>query len=170
MNIERTLKKYIDMEKFNFDEATTDQYYIALDVIDKLQEEYSQSELKDNFNCARLYEYIRHAQEAGVSNGVSGKEKQASMEEYIPLLMERHVDMESMSCCSSYIWVAETKITGPIIFKSDEKEIYARKYIEDGKRYLFIYDRSGIWGKGKIGFGIFDEGIVFFEIGKNCFI
>ena len=62
MNIERTLKKYIDMEKFNFGETTTDQYYIALEVIDKLQEEYSQSELKDNFNCGRLYEYIRHAQ------------------------------------------------------------------------------------------------------------
>lgn len=165
MNIERTLKKYIDMEKFNFDTLTTDQYYIASETIEKLEEEYYSS-LKNNFNCWRLCEYIRHAQEAGVSNGVSGKEKQASMEEYIPLLMERHVDMESMSCCSSYIWVAETKITGPIIFKSDEKEIYARKYIEDGKRYLFIYDRSGIWGKGKIGFGIFDEGIVFFETGK----
>lgn len=165
MEIEAALKQYIDISKFDFDTFTTDQYYIASEAIEKLEEEYYSS-LKNNFNCWRLCEYIKHAQEIGVSNGVSSKEKQASMEEYIPLLMERHVDMESMSCCSPYIWVAGTKITGPIIFKSDEKEIYARKYIEDEKRYLLIYDRSGIWGKGKIGFGIFDEGIVFFETGK----
>lgn len=163
MNIERTLKKYIDMEKFNFGETTTDQYYIALEVIDKLQEEYSQSELKDNFNCARLYEYIRHAQEIGASNCTSSKEKQASMEEYIPMLMERTIEIQDEDDIYwQPVWAAGMKIEGSIIFKSDVENICRKGYLPPNKKYLFIFDNT-VMKSGKFGFGIFDEGIVFFE-------
>lgn len=166
MNIERTLKKYIDMEKFNFAEATTDQYYIALDVMDKLQEEYSQSELQHNFNCSRLCEYIRHAQETGVSNGVSSKEKQASMEQYIPLLMERIIEIQDQDDIYwQSVWATGMKIEGSLIFNSDVENICRKGYLTKDKKYLFIYDNT-MMKSGKFGFGIFDEGIVFFETKK----
>ena len=156
----------IDMEKFNFDEATTDQYYIALDVIDKLQEEYSQSELKDNFNCARLYEYIRHSQKTGVSNCASSKENPASMEEYIPLLMERTIEIQDEEDIYwQPVWVAGMEIEGSIIFKSDVENICRKGYLPKDKKYLFIFDNT-VMKSGKFGFGIFDEGIVFFETKK----
>lgn len=165
MEIEAALKQYIDISKFDFDTFTTDQYYIASEAIEKLEEEYYSS-LKNNFNCWRLCEYIKHAQEIGVSNGVSSKEKQASMEQYIPLLMERTIEIQDQDDIYwQSVWATGMKIEGSLIFNSDVENICRKGYLTKDKKYLFIYDNTTM-KSGKFGFGIFDEGIVFFETKK----
>ena len=165
MKVDHLLEQWVDLSKFDFDKLTADQYYEAKQAIGKVQEEFLKSEYMASANCSRLYDYILKCEISDVSKDESTEEKQAPMEEYIPLLIKRHTDEHSLGGYKDCMWVAGTEMQGPFIFKNDLQEVYDKKFIEEGKKYLLIYD-NGNFFYGKDGFGIFDVGMVFFTTGK----
>ena len=101
----------------DFDKLTADQYYEAKQAIEKVQEEFLKEEYMASANCSRLYDYILKCEISDVSKDESTEEKQAPMEEYIPLLIKRHTDEHSLG---GYMIVCglQEQTQGPFIFKT----------------------------------------------------
>lgn len=163
IDINKYLKENNDLNHFDYNKISGEQFYLAFDIINELKKHYEESVLKMNMRYRKLYDYMQRLQKEQIIDYESEADKKLSMVDYIPQLIEKCIKTGVIddNTFDGFLWVRGIKLKCEF---NDRIEQF-NKYIENHDKFLLIYDNT-ISHMGKRGFGILEDRIVFFETGE----
>lgn len=156
------------LRDFDYEHYTLEQYQKAVSERERLWEECGKNLPRQEWHYRRLLHYISEGKRIlknEISDYEDEQEAKLPLDEYIPKVFEKKYSWENASC-DGYLWVPGTNLYCAYTKNIDFYNF--QKYLKPGYSYLLIYENSMVHN-GKRGFGIFEEGIVFFDTRKTIY-
>lgn len=162
IEIENYINGARELQQVDYSKNIPEQFYIVSKVISDLQKNHDEQMLMKHWTYRKLNEYVHNTSTEETFSYDSPEEKNQPLIKYIPELIRKCQKMGYIEekAFDGFLWVKD--VNAGCDYDDNIETFNYAKYLSKSDQYLLIYENTTLH-MGKRGFGIFEDGIVFFD-------